>query len=79
MFLNLFFILTLFIECFYFRANEYVRKVFSCDFMGRRSATELARKQFIDKVKSNNLDYTSCEVQSITNWHLQLIKCISYD
>lgn len=44
-------------------ANEYVRKVFSCDFMGRRYATQLARQQLIDKVKSNNLDFTSCEVQ----------------
>lgn len=34
--------------------------------MGRRSATILARKNLIDKVKSNNLDYTSCEVQSMT-------------
>jgi len=41
-----------------------VRKVFSCDFMGRRYATQLARQQLIDKVKANNLDYTSCEVQS---------------
>lgn len=49
---------------FYFRANENVRKVFSCAFMGRRAATELARQQLIDKVKSNKLDYTSCEVQS---------------
>lgn len=44
-------------------ANEYVRKVFSCDFMGRRYATQLVRQQLIDKVKSNNLDFTSCEVQ----------------
>lgn len=48
-----------------YRANEYVRRVFSCDFMGRRSATQLVRQQLIDKVKSNNLDFTSCEVQSI--------------
>ncbi|XP_015378995.1 PREDICTED: 28S ribosomal protein S15, mitochondrial isoform X2 [Diuraphis noxia] len=44
-------------------ANENVRKVFSCEFMGRRYATQLARQQLIDKVKSNNLDFTSCEVQ----------------
>jgi len=50
---------------FYFRANDYVRKVFSCDFIGRRSATQLARQQLINKVKSNALDYTSCEVQSM--------------
>lgn len=51
---------------FLFRANEYVQKVFSCDFMGRRAATELARKNLIDKVRSNKLDTTSCEVQSKT-------------
>lgn len=45
-------------------ANEYVRKVFSCGFMGRRSATQLARQRLINKVKSNCLDSTSCEVQS---------------
>lgn len=50
---------------FCFRANEYVRKVFSCDFMGRRFATQLARQKIIDKVKSNKLDFTSCEVQSM--------------
>lgn len=33
--------------------------------MGRRSATQLIRQKLIDKVKSNNLDFTSCEVQSI--------------
>lgn len=33
--------------------------------MGRRFATELARKELINKVKSNNLDSTSCEVQSM--------------
>ncbi|XP_050438627.1 28S ribosomal protein S15, mitochondrial [Adelges cooleyi] len=44
-------------------ANEYVRKVFSCDFMGRKSATQLARNRLIEKVKSNKLDITSCEVQ----------------
>lgn len=49
---------------FYFRANKNVRKVFSCAFMGRWTATESARQQLIDKVKSNKLDYTSCEVQS---------------
>lgn len=32
--------------------------------MGRRSATQLVRQKLIDKVKSNNLDSTSCEVQS---------------
>lgn len=52
---------------FFYRANEYVRKVFSCDFMGRRFATKLARHQLINKVKSNYLDSTSCEVQSKFN------------
>lgn len=33
--------------------------------MGRRSATQLIRQKLIDKVKSNKLDFTSCEVQSI--------------
>lgn len=50
---------------FIFRANEYVRKVFSCAFMGRRSATELERQKFINQSKTNNLDFTSCEVQSM--------------
>ncbi|XP_050530928.1 28S ribosomal protein S15, mitochondrial [Daktulosphaira vitifoliae] len=44
-------------------ANEYVRKVFSCDFMGRRYAMELYRQKLINEVKSNILDSTSCEVQ----------------
>lgn len=48
-----------------FRANEYVRKVFSCDFMGRQSAAQRYRQKLIDKVKSNNFDSTSCEVQSM--------------
>lgn len=36
--------------------------------MGRQSATELARKELIDKVKSNKLDFTSCEVQSMIHF-----------
>lgn len=54
-----------FSKLFCSRANEYVRKVFSCAFMGRRFATQRARKELIDKVKSNHLDFTSCEVQSM--------------
>lgn len=54
----------MFIVYFYFRANEYVRKVFSCDFMGRRFATQSARQKLLNNVKSNMLDNTSCEVQS---------------
>jgi hypothetical protein len=33
--------------------------------MGRRFATQRFRQELIDKVKSNSLDSTSCEVQSI--------------